>query len=203
MRKIVGVIILKKDLNSIEPLYEHFCLDDFFFFTKKSIREIMLFGSVEIAKRINIGKLYIVDISDELDNNEMGAIECNILQDYKGFVYCAITNDYNNNRVINEMVLKLKIEYNLCLLNGFNNIIINKKLAEIINDYEYPENIDKITQIKAEMDETKDILLKSIDSLLERGEKIEHLVEKTEILSQSSKSFYRSAKRLNSCCNII
>ena len=53
------------------------------------------------------------------------------------------------------------------------------------------------------LDETKDILVKSIDEVLERGEKLEDLVDISKDLSAQSKMFYKGAASTNSCCLIV
>lgn len=40
---------------------------------------------------------------------------------------------------------------------------------------------------------------KTIESVLERGEKLDSLVDKSAALSASSKSFYKTAKKQASC----
>ncbi len=44
---------------------------------------------------------------------------------------------------------------------------------------------------------------KTIESVLERGAKLDDLVAKSEELSMSSKVFYKTAKQTNSCCKIM
>lgn len=46
-------------------------------------------------------------------------------------------------------------------------------------------------KIQKELDETKIVLHKTIESVLERGEKIDNLVEKSDGLSAQSKMFYK------------
>lgn len=41
---------------------------------------------------------------------------------------------------------------------------------------------------------------KTIESVLERGEKLDNLVERSNALSAQSKMFYKTAKKQNSCC---
>lgn len=48
-------------------------------------------------------------------------------------------------------------------------------------------------KIQKELDETKIVLHKTIESVLERGEKIDSLVEKSDGLSAQSKMFYKQA----------
>lgn len=57
-------------------------------------------------------------------------------------------------------------------------------------------------KIQKELDETKIVLHKTIESVLERGEKIDSLVEKSDGLSAQSKMFYKQVRFLRStgCC---
>ena len=61
---------------------------------------------------------------------------------------------------------------------------------------------DKLTEIKKDLDETKVIINDSLDKLIDREITIDELIEKTEELSVSSKSFYKQAKKHNKCCVI-
>ncbi|KAL7275806.1 palmitoyltransferase [Rhizina undulata] len=75
-------------------------------------------------------------------------------------------------------------------------------LAEYIVKYQDPRQADSIMRIQQELDETKIVLHKTIESVLERGEKIDSLVQRSEGLSAQSKLFYTQAKKQNSCCVI-
>jgi len=50
-------------------------------------------------------------------------------------------------------------------------------------------------KVQAELDETKIILHKTIESVLERGEKLDNLVDRSEALSSQSRMFYKTAKK--------
>lgn len=54
-----------------------------------------------------------------------------------------------------------------------------------------PHQADNIMKIQKELDETKIVLHKTIESVLQRGEKIDDLVQKSDGLSSQSKMFYR------------
>ena len=64
------------------------------------------------------------------------------------------------------------------------------ELKEYIVKYQDPQQADSILKIQKELDETKIVLHKTIESVLERGEKIDTLVQKSDGLSQQSKMFY-------------
>ena len=52
-------------------------------------------------------------------------------------------------------------------------------------------------KLQQELDDTKIILNKTIDSVLARGEKLENLVERSDALNASSKRFYKTAKAVS------
>lgn len=58
-------------------------------------------------------------------------------------------------------------------------------------------------KVQQELDETKIVLHKTIENVLQRGEKLDNLVDKSESLTASSKMFYKQAKKTNSCCIIM
>jgi len=77
------------------------------------------------------------------------------------------------------------------------------ELATYIETWQDPNKADALTKIQKELDETKIVLHKTIESVLERGEKIDDLVAKSDTLSASSKLFYSQAKKQNSCCVVM
>ena len=76
-------------------------------------------------------------------------------------------------------------------------------LTSLLAKYQHPEKANVLTKINDDLNETKDIMIKNIDSLLNRGEKIEDLLIKSENLSKESKDFLIKTKKLNRCCVII
>ncbi|KAL4946574.1 hypothetical protein BDV06DRAFT_182439 [Aspergillus oleicola] len=76
-------------------------------------------------------------------------------------------------------------------------------LSGYISKYQDPQNVGAIYKIQKELDDTKVVLHKTIESVLERGEKLDDLVQKSEGLSSQSKMFYTSAKKQNSCCIVM
>jgi synaptobrevin family protein YKT6 len=66
----------------------------------------------------------------------------------------------------------------------------NATKGSYIVKYQDPQQADSIMKIQKELDETKIVLHKTIESVLERGEKIDNLVQKSDGLSAQSKMFY-------------
>lgn len=68
-------------------------------------------------------------------------------------------------------------------------------LDEYLKKYQDPHQADTILKVQQELDETKIVLHKTIESVLARGEKLDSLVDKSEALSSSSRMFYKQAKK--------
>ncbi|KAK6335524.1 palmitoyltransferase [Orbilia brochopaga] len=76
-------------------------------------------------------------------------------------------------------------------------------LEEYLSKYQDPTQADNISKIQRELDETKIVLHKTIESVLDRGERLDTLVQRSDNLSAASKMFYTSAKKQNSCCVLM
>lgn len=55
-----------------------------------------------------------------------------------------------------------------------------------------PQATDNISKVQAQIDNVRDVMMENIDKLLERGEKVELLVDKTEKLNAQAFKFERS-----------
>ena len=79
----------------------------------------------------------------------------------------------------------------------------NEIMEDAIVKYQDPMAADKILKIQRELDDTKVVLHKTIDSVLARGEKLDNLVDKSTDLSLASQMFYKQARKQNQCCNLM
>eukprot|EP01041_Mallomonas_annulata_P001386 gene1386-2667_t len=77
---------------------------------------------------------------------------------------------------------------------------LNETFSPILKDrleyYNTNPSADHITRVRSQIETVKDVMIENIDRILERGEKIELLVDKTELLNQQSFKFVKSTKRL-------
>lgn len=60
--------------------------------------------------------------------------------------------------------------------------------------------VDKIEKVKNEIHDVKEIMLQNIEQVMNRGEKLEDLMKKSQHLSDVSKLFLKRAKKVNQCC---
>jgi len=72
----------------------------------------------------------------------------------------------------------------------------SRVLANQMQHFSNDPSVDKIGLVKQQIDDTKQVMIQNIDKLLERGEKIELLVTKTQELQERSSQFNKSSKKL-------
>ncbi|CAM6129199.1 unnamed protein product [Calypogeia fissa] len=61
---------------------------------------------------------------------------------------------------------------------------------------DHPEEMNKLSKIKAQVSEVKGIMMDNIEKVLDRGEKIEVLVDKTDNLRNQADNFQRQGRQL-------
>lgn len=101
-------------------------------------------------------------------------------------------------KVLDDFALKVPAEL---WAGGSDNSINFQTLPAYLAKYQDPREGDALTRIQDDLDETTIILKNTIEAVLERGEKLDDLVVKSEQLSYQSKAFYKTAKKTNSCCS--
>merc|ERR1719460_1648364 len=74
---------------------------------------------------------------------------------------------------------------------------------KLLVQFQDPSQADQLTKIMHELEQTKLVLHETIEAALERGQKIDDLIVKSNDLSGSSKMFYKTAKKQNQCCTFM
>jgi len=69
-------------------------------------------------------------------------------------------------------------------------------LSNEMTRYSEGKSFDKISKVQGEIDELKDIMVKNIDLMQDRGERLELLVDKTENLQANAVTFQKSSRNL-------
>lgn len=78
---------------------------------------------------------------------------------------------------------------------------LDREFGPILRDHmqycmDHPEELSKFSKIKAQVSEVKGIMMDNIEKVLDRGEKIELLVDKTEGLQFQADNFQRQGRQL-------
>lgn len=80
-------------------------------------------------------------------------------------------------------------------MNEEFKLLLDERMGYYNSD-EADRTIDNIGTVKSQIDEVKDVMVQNIERVLERGEKIELLVDKTDNLNQQAFRFESSSRSL-------
>ncbi|CDO99425.1 unnamed protein product [Coffea canephora] len=78
---------------------------------------------------------------------------------------------------------------------------LNKEFGPKLKEHmkycvDHPEEINKLAKIKAQVSEVKGVMMENIEKVLDRGEKIELLVDKTENLRSQAQDFRQQGTKM-------
>eukprot|EP01103_Thecamoeba_quadrilineata_P008306 TRINITY_DN18071_c0_g1_i1.p1 TRINITY_DN18071_c0_g1~~TRINITY_DN18071_c0_g1_i1.p1 ORF type:complete len:201 (-),score=43.40 TRINITY_DN18071_c0_g1_i1:75-677(-) len=199
--KLISIIIFRwKDANQQPKLLSSaYDVSNFGIFQRSSVREVALFVSREVVSRSIPGDRHSVTHQGHLchvhitPDHLAGAVISD--EDYPQRVAFSLIS------AAMEAFLKLHIDTWKTVKDDVNLNV--PELEPLLLKYQDPTEADKIMKIQKDLDITKDILIKSIDQLLERGEKLDDLAKKSNDLSFQSKVFMDKSSELNSCCTIL
>jgi len=200
--KLFGIIVYYKSgsgTSEVRVLKGAYELNSFGFFQRATVREFMLFTGKVILERSAL--------TSRSSTKE---------QDYMCHVY--VRADGLSGMVVSDTEYPQRVAHNLLtrVLDEFatkipasswptvteSNVQFTK-LEEYLQKYQNPKEADAMMRVQEELDETKIVLHNTIQAVLERGEKLDDLVAKSEDLSAQSQMFYTSAKKMNKCCTWV
>jgi synaptobrevin family protein YKT6 len=198
--KVVGIALLRYNEDVTEPvmLAQATELSSFGFFQRGTVKEMITFFNKTIVKRAKLGQRQSVQ-------NEEYYVHVYMRAD--GLGACFTCDSEYPPRVAFGLLTRLLEDFVVFMpnwkLETRNEVVMWPQLQTDLEKYQDPSNADQIMKIQKNLDETRDVLHSTIDSVLQRGEKLEDLVEKSGELSSQSKLFYQQAKKANSCCVLI
>ncbi|KAL8792820.1 MAG: hypothetical protein Q9195_004549 [Heterodermia aff. obscurata] len=193
--KLYYIGILKNDSKPAHELAVEKDLNSYSRFTKQNYGEFMSVFSKTVAERTRPGQRQ--DIEEKTYTfhayGRTEGVAGIIISDPE---YPALVAHQLLSKVVDEFLT----QYPRSAFANSTPTLDFKPLKDYIVKYQDPQQADSIMKIQKELDETKIVLHKTIESVLERGEKIDDLVQKSDGLSAQSKMFYTQAKKQNSCC---
>lgn len=196
--KILYIGILKNETKPASELCAEFDLSSFSRFTRSNYQEFMTMFSKTVAERTRPGQRQDVEEQSHTFHayGRSEGIAGIIISDQE---YPALVAHQLLSRIVDEFLSK----HPPATWRSGSGRVVFPQLKEYIVKYQDPQQADSIMKIQKELDETKIVLHKTIESVLERGEKLDSLVAKSDDLSAQSKMFYGQAKKQNSCCVVM
>jgi len=197
--KVVDISILRT-VSSGEPipLSSASDLSSYGYFQRTGVKEMLTFFTKTFTKRTEPGQRQSI-------THEQYVVHCYVRSD--GLAGAVTTDLEYPSRVAFVLLSQLLDEFSSTLGSSWKNTsepysIDYAPLQDYLVKYQDPTAADKVTKIQKDLEDTTMILHKTIDSVLERGTKLDSLVERSDDLSRQSKMFYKQAKKTNSCCVI-
>ncbi|KAK6220506.1 synaptobrevin [Colletotrichum tabaci] len=196
--KLHYIGILRNDSKPAVELCSEMELSAYSRFTRGSYAEFMTLFSKKVAESTRPGQRQDIEEGDNTFHC-VGRSEgiCGvIISDHQ---YPSLVAHQLLSKIVDEFLTK---HPRSTWATGEPKLVL-PELKEYLTKYQDPQQADSILKIQKELDETKIVLHKTIQSVLERGEKIDDLVAKSDGLSSQSKMFYQQAKKQNSCCSVM
>jgi synaptobrevin family protein YKT6 len=176
-------------------------LSQYSFFERSSVGQFMTFFSETVSQRTKPGQRQSIEEGNYVGHTyaRSEGIACVIIADKEYPVRPAYTLI---NKILEEY-LQSHPPSDFANIQATTPELKFDQLDNYLKKYQDPSQADSIMRVQQELDETKIVLHKTIESVLQRGEKLDTLVDKSEALSSSSRMFYKQAKKTNSCCVIM
>ncbi|XP_046670483.1 synaptobrevin homolog YKT6 [Homalodisca vitripennis] len=199
MVKLYALNILYKGVHNAVWLKSSYDLSTFGFFQRGSVQEFMAFVSKTIVERTQTAARQSV---------KEGEYTCHVYVRGDNLAGVLLSDHEYPHRVAHTLITKVLDEFSAKVPSHewptANEATISfPQLNVYLAKYQNPREADAMTKIQDELDETKIILHNTIEAVLERGEKLDDLVSKSEGLSLQSKAFYKTARKTNSCCSYV
>ncbi|KAM0015825.1 putative Longin domain, v-SNARE, coiled-coil domain-containing protein [Helianthus debilis subsp. tardiflorus] len=115
-----------------------------------------------------------------------------------GFTYCVVAAESVGRQVPMAFLERIKDDFNkkygagkaaTAIANSLNKEFASKLKEQMQYCVDHPEEISKLSKVKAQVSEVKGVMMENIEKVLDRGEKIELLVDKTENLRSQAQDF--------------
>ncbi|KAF9903245.1 palmitoyltransferase [Lobosporangium transversale] len=195
--KLYALFVVRNNVKPAKTVIDAKDLSGFGFFQRSSVGEFMTFMAQTIAEKTQPGQRQSIEESSYVGH---------VYARSEGVAGVVVTDKEYPTRVafglLNKILDEFTSKYPNPALWASPEQIQYPELQQYLVTYQDPKQGDTIMKVQRELDETKIILHKTIESVLERGEKMESLVERSDVLSSQSKMFYKTAKKQNSCCVI-
>ncbi|KAG9414514.1 palmitoyltransferase [Aphanomyces cochlioides] len=192
--KVLAIELLRQSEADPVILAKAMDLSSFGYFKQSTIREMIDFFCQTIVKRTALGQRRSVTAEDYV---------CHVFVRPDGLAGVFVCDDEYPSRVAFSVLTKVIEQYSLEHSGGSWAASTWPPLVECLKDAQDPKIIDKIAAIQSELDDTTEILRRTIEDTLKRGEQLDELVTKSKTLSVQSQVFYTRARATNSCCTLM
>lgn len=174
------------DTDTLKIKNEEYNLSSFNFLQRGLIKDYLRTIFIKITENVETDKLQ--EITQDV-NGKMYKLYVKVIG---GAVYIACVQDYYPIDMIDAVLDK-------CSNDTKDGNSMKKILAEY-KDYRKHDTTEKIVK---ELEETKVILTRTLESVVTRGERLGELTDSAKKLELKSKKLFEKAKEQNKCCKFF
>ncbi|KAI3638209.1 hypothetical protein MIR68_003820 [Amoeboaphelidium protococcarum] len=201
--KIFSIVIVRIDSKPGKIVVGEYELSQFSYFQRGSIQEFMNFFSRTLAEKTpNPGDRQSVENQEYIGHIHTRRQDLSAVliadKEYPRRVAFAVLNE-----ALDQFLRQCPDAQQWTGASASVQSFLNNTLKQLMAKYQNPAQADSLLRVQKELDETKIVMHKTIESVLERGDRLEDLVAKSDELSTASKTFYKTAKKTNSCCHLM
>ncbi|KAI3826645.1 hypothetical protein L1987_00695 [Smallanthus sonchifolius] len=122
-----------------------------------------------------------------------------------GYTFCVVAVESVGKNIPTGFLERVKDDFNKKYSGGKASTAAAKSLSKSFGPkmkeqmkycVTHPEEIDKIAKVKAQVSEVKGVMMENIEKVLDRGEKIELLVDKTDNLRNQANDFKKQGTKM-------
>uniref|UniRef100_A0A7N0V851 Uncharacterized protein n=1 Tax=Kalanchoe fedtschenkoi TaxID=63787 RepID=A0A7N0V851_KALFE len=122
-----------------------------------------------------------------------------------GFTYCIVAVESAGRQIPMAFLERVKDDFSkryggskaaTAVAKSLNREFGPKLKEHMVHCTEHPEEISKLAKVKAQVSEVKGVMMENIEKVLERGEKIEVLVDKTDNLRSQAQDFRQQGTKM-------
>jgi synaptobrevin family protein YKT6 len=195
MVKLYGIAIARKEGTKVIKICEEIDVSSFGFFQRNSVGEFIKFTHTLVLGKTG---------SNDRKSISQEAYMCHSYVTAENLAVCCIADEEYPRRPAFVMLSKLVEDFEKAFPNWKNINSAEFDLKQLLLRWQDPKTADSILKVQNELDETKAIVSETLEKILDRGQKLDDLVSRSDELSEQSKAFYKTAKKTNSwCCSVM
>jgi synaptobrevin family protein YKT6 len=194
--KLLSIVIVNKGETSASILKAGYDLSSISFFQRSTAQEFITFTSRILTERTPIGGRQSVKEAEYY---------CHVFVRADNLTGVCFSDHEYPPRVAHTLLARILDDFAGQVPKGewTSGSEVSKFQGQIesyLAKFQDPAQSDSMSRMQSDLDDTKIILHNTIEAVLQRGEKLDDLVDKSEALSLQSKAFYKTARKTNSCC---
>lgn len=115
-----------------------------------------------------------------------------------GFIYCIVAIESAGRQLPNAFLERVKDDFTRKYAGGKASTASAKSLSREFGSklkehmrycVDHPEEISKLSKVKAQVSEVKGVMMENIEKVIDRGAKLDDLTDKTEVLRSQANEF--------------